>query len=99
MRWVAWMLAGPMLWALLFAVVYALHGVGCARGWPDMATPLGSLHVVAMAAIWLTGLALHLVILLIVSKRGEKLSVTGAWIGLVASLLSLSPIILVSSCS
>ncbi|MBL4917001.1 hypothetical protein [Szabonella alba] len=101
MGWLFRVLAGPMLWAILFAAVYALHGIGCARGWPAIATPLGNLHLVAMALLWLTGLALHVLILLRLPQgtaRAEHLPRLGAGIGLVATLLTLSPVILISTC-
>ncbi|MDR7124247.1 hypothetical protein [Pseudotabrizicola sp. 4114] len=101
MRWVAGMLAGPVLWAVLFAAVYALHGIGCARGWTGVATPLGSLHIVAMAGVWLAGLALHVGILATAPMgpaREARLYRMGAWIGLVASALTLLPVLLTSTC-
>ncbi|MFN4154333.1 MAG: hypothetical protein ACK4HF_06730 [Paracoccaceae bacterium] len=101
MRWVAGMLAGPVLWAVLFAAVYALHGIGCARGWVGVATLFGTLHLVAMAGVWLAGLALHLVILWLAPQgqaREARLQRLGAWIGLVASGLTLLPILLTSTC-
>lgn len=101
MRWLAGLLAGPVLWAVLFAAVYALHGVGCAWGWTEVATPFGSLHVVVMAAVWLTGLALHLGIVAVAPNgraRAAHLQRMGAWIGLVASGLTLLPILLLSTC-
>lgn len=101
MRWAVWMLAGPVLWAVLFAAVYALHGIGCARGWPAVSTMLGSLHIVAMATVWLAGLALHVAILWKTPQglaREVRLQRYGAWIGLVASTLTLLPILLTSTC-
>lgn len=101
MRWEVKALAGPMLWAVLFAAVYALHGAGCAWNWPAVETVFGSLHRTAMAAVWLTGLLLHAVIMAVVPKgqgRETYLCRMGAIIGLVASLITLAPIVVVSSC-
>jgi hypothetical protein len=101
MRWAVWMLAGPVLWAGLFAAVYALHGLGCAWGWVSVATALGSLHIVAMSAVWLAGLVLHGLILWRIpygSSREVRLQRYGAWIGMVASGLTLLPILLTSTC-
>ncbi|RGP37457.1 hypothetical protein [Pseudotabrizicola alkalilacus] len=101
MRWVVGMMAGPVLWAVLFAAVYALHGIGCAWGWTGVAAPFGSLHIVAMAGVWLAGLVLHVGILAAAPKgpaREARLHRMGAWIGLVASGLTLLPVLLTSTC-
>lgn len=95
------MLAGPMLWAALFSAVYALHGAGCALGWPAIATPLGPLHPAAMIAVWLAGLALHSILMVSLPTgpaRAQRLPRMGAWIGLVASTVSLAPVVVLSTC-
>ncbi|MDO9527051.1 MAG: hypothetical protein Q7J57_16180 [Gemmobacter sp.] len=101
MLWAVHALLGPSLWAILFAAVYALHGIGCARGWPAVDTGIGSLHIVVMSAVWLTGLALHIGLVLCAPSgraHNERLVLLGAWIGLVASLVTLSPIIYATTC-
>lgn len=101
MGWVVRMLAGPMLWAVLFAAVYALHGTGCALGWPAVATPFGPVHRVVMVALWLAGLGLHVALLATAPEgkgRERFLIRAGAWIGLVSSGISLAPVVLVSTC-
>ncbi len=102
MRWLGWTLASPILWAALFSAVYALHGIGCAQGWTVVATPLGPLHQVAMVILWLGGLILHALILLRLrgggAARTDRLPRMGAWIGFVASLVTLSPLVLISTC-
>jgi len=101
MAMLARMLAGPMLWAALFSAVYALHGLGCARGWPAVATPIGPLHPALIVAVWLVGLALHGMLLALFPAgpaREQRLPRLGAWTGLVASVVTLSPVVLVSSC-
>ena len=42
-----------LVWALHFAAVYILQGLGCTRGWPDPATGigLGASTVLAFAAV------------------------------------------------
>lgn len=101
MSWLARALIGPCLWAVAFTVVYALHGYGCARGWPAVSTPLGSLHDVVLIAAFgvsllITGLALYQV------PRGEgvkgQVIAAGGWIGFGGTLLTLFPVLGVSSC-
>jgi len=101
MRWVMLTLAGPTLWAVLFSAVYALHGTGCARGWNSIDTGPGTLHMTAMTGLWLFGLLLHLGLLMTLpggSLRQQRLPRLGAWIGLIASLMTLAPILLTSTC-
>ena len=101
MSWIARALIGPTLWAVAFAVIYALHGVGCAQGWPAIATPLGSLHhVVLVSTFALALLAAGLVLRLVPRGDGPKSLVigVGGWIGLGGTLLTLFPVLGVSSC-
>lgn len=101
MRWLAAFSAPLILWAGLFSAVYALHGLGCARGWPAVSTPFGSLHGVAMVAVWLGGLAVHLVLLRTAPTgpglEHRLLRMTG-WIGVCASLLTLWPVVTLTTC-
>ncbi|MDO9639913.1 MAG: hypothetical protein Q7J44_15350 [Pseudotabrizicola sp.] len=101
MRWLVFFLAPLILWAGAFSAVYGLHGLGCAWGWPFVATPLGSLHVVGMVAVWLAALGLHF-ILLRAAPRGpaltDRLVRLAGWIGIWSTLLTLWPVLLVSSC-
>ncbi len=57
LRGFAPLLAGLALWALVFAALYALHGVGCARGWALPMWGGWSLHRVVLLGVWLGGLA------------------------------------------
>jgi len=101
MTWLMRALLGPAIWAATFSAVYALHGAGCARGWPDIATPLGSLHLVAMLVAWLVGaLCGALVIRWLPAGGGlqHRLPRAGAWIGLGATLVTLFPVLVASSC-
>ena len=110
MRWLALMLAGPMIWAIGFSVVYALHGTGCARGWTDTAVAgSASLHVVALWSGWLITLAAGLLLLLALPPSrtaalapgggdSAQLPRIGAWIGLGATLFTLLPVAVASSC-
>ncbi|MFN3936690.1 MAG: hypothetical protein ACK4KW_03830 [Gemmobacter sp.] len=101
MRWIWLALAGPMLWAVVFSAVYALHGTGCALGWTGVQTPVGNLHRSAMLAVWLAGLVLHAGLFrLMPAGRGRAAFVarTGAWIGLASSVFTLFPVAVTTSC-
>ncbi|MCC5988925.1 MAG: hypothetical protein JJT95_14690 [Pararhodobacter sp.] len=99
--WLGQVLAGPAIWAVTFAAVYALHGTGCAQGWDAMATPVGSVHRLAMALAWGAGLLACGGLLLRFSgteTRWQALPRMGAWIGLGATLFSLFPLIVLPAC-
>lgn len=102
MTWVARMLAGPGLWAVLFCAVYGLHGLGCAWDWPARQTPLGPLHPLGMIALWLAGLAVHGALIVLNGPRGDGTQAglirAGNWIGAVASAVTLFPVIAASTC-
>lgn len=101
MSWIARALIGPTLWAVAFAVIYALHGMGCAQGWPAVATPLGSLHhVVLITAFGVALLASGLALRWVPRGDGYQAQVIGAggWIGFGGTLLTLFPVLGVSSC-
>nr|WP_111298810.1 hypothetical protein [Paracoccus saliphilus] len=101
MGWLARALAGPILWSGLFSLVYALHGAGCNLGWTDQPFLFTDLHHAAMWAVWLAGLALHLMLVVILptgTGRARRVIVAGSWIGLVASAFTLFPVIATSTC-
>ncbi|MDO5611986.1 MAG: hypothetical protein Q4G14_01935 [Paracoccus sp. (in: a-proteobacteria)] len=102
MGWLARALAGPTLWSLLFAAVYALHGTGCNLGWPGRPAPIGDLHHFAMWAVWAAGLLLHVLSFRLIpaaSGRARVIVTAGLWIGLVATAFTLFPVIAVSTCA
>lgn len=102
MGWLGRMLAGPVLWAVLFSAVYALHGLGCEWGWQARPTPLGPLHPLAMRLLWLAGLAGHLALILGnhgTDGRDVALIRAGNWIGFTSSLVTLFPLVATSSCA
>ena len=105
MRWLALSLAGPGIWAAGFALVYALHGAGCARGWPDIPLAGGiDLHHAALWAGWLATLGTGALLLAGLRDAGpdpdlsRRLPRAGACIGLGATLITLLPVALASSC-
>ena len=101
MNWVGRALIGPVLWALAFVLVYSLHGVGCAQSWTAVMTPLGSLHQVVLVSSFVLSLAVTALALYRVPRgEGNKALVigTGGWIGFGGTLLTLFPVLGVSSC-
>ncbi|WP_062763336.1 hypothetical protein [Falsirhodobacter sp. alg1] len=101
MAWMVRALAGPVLWATLFSGVYALHGLGCARGWQQQPVLWGDLHHMALWALWGAGLAGHVMLVRTMPcDQGIRrwLIVAGAWIGLVSSAFTLFPVTILSTC-
>ena len=104
MRWLFLSLAGPGIWAAGFALVYALHGTGCAQGWPEtkITGPL-DLHRAALWTGWLATLAAGALLLLRLPPAPQAalprcLPRTGAWIGLGATAFTLLPVAVATSC-
>jgi len=54
-------LAGLLLWAAGFTVLYALHGLGCAVGWADVRFGAFTLLSVVLIGTWLAFVGLALV--------------------------------------
>lgn len=105
MNWLGQSLLGPGIWAVGFSAVYALHGTGCARGWPGIDGAAGiNLHQLAMLAVWAATLALGAGVLASLPRAADgaplsaRLPRAGAWIGLGSSFFTLLPVVLISSC-
>ncbi|MFV3130902.1 hypothetical protein [Niveispirillum sp. KHB5.9] len=101
MNWLLRALLGPTLWAVAFSGIYALHGLGCARGWPAIATSFGSLHHLLLVSLWGICVGLALIILLrtpMGTGRAAEIARIGGWIGVGATILTLLPILAVSTC-
>lgn len=104
MKWFALVLAGPTIWAVGFAFVYALHGTGCSLGWSciDVFAAVDLHHFVLWVG-WLTVLLANLALLRVVPAAPEGhlmrwLPRAGAWIGLGATFFSLLPVAVTTSC-
>lgn len=101
MSWPWRALLGPLLWAFAFAVIYAAHGAGCAWDWPARAAPFGDLHRFTLIVMWLLAVILAGVILWRAPRGkglGDSLIRAGGWIGLVATILTLFPVLGLTSC-
>ncbi|MFN4098926.1 MAG: hypothetical protein ACK4GT_04040 [Pararhodobacter sp.] len=99
--WLAWFIAGPTLWAATFNAVYALHGLGCSFGWPAVEIGPLDLHRLAMGIVWLAGVGVVAVLLVFAPAGPEyekRLPRLGLWIGLVAIVYTLLPVVVTTSC-
>jgi hypothetical protein len=94
--------SGPFLWGVVFSLVYAIHGTGCALDWTSVDTPLGSLHHLALLGAWLLGIAAHVGLFALVPRgeeRGIRIARIGLWVGLAATVYTLFPVAVTSSCA
>lgn len=101
MVWLGWLIAGPTIWAAAFSLAYGLHGLGCEFGWPAVAVGPVSLHRLAIALPALAGALICLDLLRRVKTAlgpEADLPRLGLWIGLVATLFSLAPVLVATSC-
>lgn len=102
MSWPWRALIGPTIWAVGFAALYALHGMGCAWGWPARSWPLGNAQSAALILAWLgfvAAAALNLWQTPHANTPGAQIARAGGWIGLVSVLFTLFPVLGVSSCA
>lgn len=97
------MSAGLIVWAIAFCVLYGLHGIGCAVGWPSTTLPGGiSVHRGVLIAAWLACIATGVAVAL--SQRGRRSTLierTGwrlAWVGLIATVITGLPILMLPAC-
>jgi hypothetical protein len=101
-RLLALILAGPTIWAIAFTLVYALHGAGCELGWARIELGFISLHRVTMLVAWLVGIAAG-AYLLVKLPTGEGRSYwiprATAWTGLAATVFTLFPVAVTSTCT
>lgn len=101
MSWAWRALSGPILWALAFSGIYALHGIGCARNWPTQPGLLLDLHRSVLIGSWLFSLAVAAILLAGAPKgEGTEQSIVriGGWIGFTATALTLFPVLGLTSC-
>ncbi|MFU8823763.1 hypothetical protein [Yoonia sp.] len=99
MRWLFLTLAGPTLWAVMFSIVYALHGVVCAGVAGPEGLGLGARWM--LIVVWVLGLAAFVPLYRALPHGGELtqyLPRLGVWIGLAATAFTLFPVVFVTSC-
>lgn len=101
MNWPVRALLGPMLWAVAFVVIYAVHGLGCALNWPTQPAPWGDLHRFVLILLWgvsLAGAALILWLAPAAHGTSDKIVRAGNGIGFAAILLTLFPVLGLTTC-
>lgn len=99
-------LVAPALWLASFSAIYGLHGLGCALRWPDTGLAGVSVFRGALLAAWLTAVLVQIVLILALrsdcigsgSAFTRWTSIATAWVGLTATLWTLYPVALISSC-
>ena len=99
-----WLLAGFGVWCSALVVIYAIHAVGCAFGWPDSPLRIALAvvivaHVIAIGWLWRD---------LATSDAATAYGETGAFVrtigiwsliaALATVLLTLAPVILLRTC-
>ncbi|WP_298232542.1 hypothetical protein [uncultured Azohydromonas sp.] len=101
-------LAGLFGWAASFTLVYALHGLGCARGWHLIPVGHTDQHRAVLLGTWTVCLLL-LGLLALRTRRAEagaqphqrllaRLARSSAWVGFVATAFTLVSVVTASSC-
>ena len=96
MKWLGAVLIGPTLWFAIFLAVYGMHGLICAQ-W-------GVLDVTARAALvalWGLGGAAFLLLFRLMPASADAaidLPRAGLWIGLGATMFTLFPVTITTSC-
>jgi len=100
-------IAGLGGWALGFSLLYALHGIGCARHWPAIAVGPVDLQHLVLAFVWIAAclvLGLWLLVQVRAPHRAEApllgwLIRASAITGLVAMVVSGLPVVLTRPCA
>ncbi|NLD67997.1 MAG: hypothetical protein GX644_04185 [Limnobacter sp.] len=102
MKAIGRMVAGLVLWAVAFTVLYSLHGVGCERGWAETQLLGLSLHRAVLLAVWILGMAAGLALALAVDWRRERMTERVgywiAWAGTVSIFASGLPVAVLPDC-
>lgn len=99
-------LIGPTAWLAAFSAVYGLHGIACSFGWAEVELWGFSLMRVALAAAWLASIVVLALILAGLylprfasrSSFVQSVSKLTGWVGLVATIWSLFPVVATSTC-
>lgn len=94
--------AGLIVWAAGFALLYALHGLGCESGWHQRSLPGGTLFRWVMVSTWVALCVATLVIafrsLRLPPGFTRKVTASAAFAGLAAMIVTGAPVALTSAC-
>jgi hypothetical protein len=99
-------IAGLLGWGAVFALVYGLHGIGCANEWHLIEVGPTNVQRAVQVGTWLAGLPPLAALAFWLRRRRlsgasgllAQLSETSAWVGLAATVLSLFPVMAASVC-
>lgn len=99
-------LAGLLLWAAGFSVLYGLHGVGCAVGWGNARFGPVTVLSVVLVGTWLAFVAMASVWLVVLWRRDglaqsdllRKVGLISALSGLGGLLFTGAPVLLPAHC-
>lgn len=97
------MSAGLIVWAVAFCLLYALHGLGCARGWATIRLGVTNAHQAVLVAAWLSciGLGTAVAASRWRTRSGTLVDRTGwrlALIGIAATAITGLPIFTLPAC-
>ena len=99
-------LLAPLVWLAAFSGVYGLQGIGCALGWTEVELLTVSLFRAMLIAAWALAILLQIGLLMVLQSERlgspllfvRRTSVALGWVGLVATLWTLHPVALTSTC-
>lgn len=105
------LIAGFVIWASAFSVLYGVLSIGCEYGWQNIRTGPVSLNTLVLAALLFAHLIAHLALLVF---TGRRLAISGGWnaparflargsfgtaaAGMVATLWTGAPIAFLTQC-
>lgn len=98
------MIAGLLVWAAAFCLLYGLHGIGCARGWDAISAGPASLHRTVLTGAWLACLIAGGLLLIHLRRARhapgllDRTAVHVALTGLAATAVTGLPILTLPAC-
>lgn len=100
------LLAPLLLWLASFSAIYGLHGLGCAQGWSAVEIGPLSLFRMALVVAWGVVVAAQIMLFRLVRNRIRrapkrdlpKTRLIIGWTALVASVWTLFPVAVLTSC-
>lgn len=102
MNRIARLVSGLLLWAAGFALLYGLHGIGCAEGWDRQLMGGVSRQRALLAAAWLLTLVAGVLLALWLRRDAEDMLGRAAlwlgWAGVGATLVGGLAIWMVPAC-